>query len=444
MKTKLFIYLFLVILASSFVSASVNDYLDEFNNGEETCQALDAFYYSEYQDSFINYHKSTAPVIIQCCISEECTAVIFDLHNQQLLYDRSVKEIIDLNYLKFQIQSGNISKTYFVSEGANSCYFHGKDTLNQETANLVAQTTEEIALIVNTKKAKQVADTIKVARAVEIFSPFAIADFGLSYACNFQNKKLNKAVETLGTCNQYITDIGNNYAKSGYINSLSGCFTTARLELKDYYDNSISQVKCGLDKGINAVKGFWDWLTGLSKGNANAKLTVEKTECELAKEIANEIKDKEILLHHPRREGIFQEYANRINQKRADFNTQSIITNNAIIDIKNITPSWLKIIWNDMFYEPNYNLSEEKQIISKLNGQVRSCDKLYKQLKYNSAINCLQNIETNISTMKDKIIDENNTERKIDHNIIGWIIGILIALAVGYYILHKEREKRGY
>ena len=151
------------------------------------------------------------------------------------------KELIDLNFIKYSINQGDLTKSSFVTKGVNSCYYHGEDKLRDESLNLVADTAEEIVTGQNTKQTKQVAKAIKTARALDIISPFNLANFGVSVACKFNNDKIKKAIEKISECNLYLSNIQGHYAQTGYVYTLGNCLDVARANFKDYHDDGFSK-----------------------------------------------------------------------------------------------------------------------------------------------------------------------------------------------------------
>lgn len=432
---KYLLLLFVFIGCIALVSAyDTSEYIKEFSNEGETCEAIDVFEYHQYEPTWwsSNHFSQTIPVFYHCCKEDYCTTIIIDLNGKSLMKNDYYFELIDLNYIKFSMNNGNLTKTSFVSMGLNSCYYHGSDKLNQESLNLVADTAETIALTQKSKKAKQVVDVVKTARALAIVSPFSIANFGLSVACDYNNKKIEDAIEKIAECNLYLSNIQNHYARTGYVYKLDTCLDEARADFKEYRDMDLSKIKNVADKTINIIAAIINFLKGLFEDptNINADFSVEKTEYEIAGEIYNEIKDKELYLHNPYKNNVFEKYAARIIQKRNDYNKTKIEANFAYTISYNNKPNSINVFFSDIFNEPNYNLSEANQLYKSTRAAHNSCELMYKQTKYNSAIECMSIVNQGYDSSNLVFERENEIVREFDNRWKTALIVIAILLIV--------------
>jgi hypothetical protein len=105
MKNVAFIFVLVIILILSSSSAfayDTSEYLEEFSNEGEVCQAIDIFEYHQLDPQWWNnnYISQTIPVFYQCCKDDSCTTIIVDFKEKGLMRDKSYKELIDLNYIK--------------------------------------------------------------------------------------------------------------------------------------------------------------------------------------------------------------------------------------------------------------------------------------------------------------------------------------------------------
>jgi hypothetical protein len=437
MKKGTLIFALLIFLAlnvTSVLAYDTSEYLEEFSNNGETCDAIDIFEYNQYDPQWwsANHFSQTIPVFYYCCKEDYCTTIIVDLKNKQLMKDDYYLELIDLNYIKYSMNVGNLTKTSFVSKGLDSCHYHGQDKLNQESLNLVADTAETIALTQKTKQAKQIVDAVRTARALEIVSPVSLADLGISVACHYNDKKIKVAIEKIAECNLYLSHIQNNYAQTGYVYILDTCLDEARENFKEYRETDVAKIKNVADKTINIFAAIFNFFKDLFENptNLNADFKVEKTEYEIAGEIYDEIKDKKLYLHNPHKNAIFEKYAKRIIQKRNDYNKTKINTSLAYAIAYKNKPNMIKLFFSDIFNEPNYNLSEANQLYTNAKVTYKSCETMYAQVKYNSAIKCMNIAKQGFDASTDIFKRENLIERSFDER---WenaliIIGILIAI----------------
>ncbi len=436
MVKKLLLIIGICLVFVSLVNAyDSNEYLNEFSSDGESCDAIDIFAYKQVEKRWWNkYHLSqTIPVLYYCCKGEECVAIFADVQGKSLMIDYSYYELIDLNYIKYSIAQGNLTITSFVSTGIDSCYYHGGDKLMSETINLVADTSEKIALTQKTKKAKQVVDFVRTTRSLNIINPLNLADFGLSVACKYNNNKIKKAIEKLTECNLYLSNIRNNYAEAGYVNRLETCLDTAREDFEIYRQDKLAIAKHRLDKSANFIKEVFKFNI--------LEFNVADTEYDTAGKIYEEIKDKKLYIHNPRKESIYQKYASRILSKRANYNIIRTEVENQIIHISNITPNFLTLFFTDLFYEPNFNISQGKKLLSDSKKAFYYCDQLRAQDKYNSAIACQK--ETN-NWIKDstKIVEQEiSISRHLDQRwktaLIALAILITAFIFIKFFILNK-------
>lgn len=439
MRNILCLILVCIFLVPFSLALEPSDYLKEFNNQGETCQVADIFHYQQWEPIWWqnNRYVSTVATIYQCCEEEICVAIPIDIQSGNLLHDISVKELIDLNFIKSELHEGNLSETYFVNEGLDTCYFHGKKELTQESLNLAADTAEAIAATRNAKQAKQVVTVIKTARTLEILSPFSIADFSLSVACTFNSKKLEIAIETLATCNLYLRNIKNNFAQSGYTSELSRCYDKARGELKEYLESDLAKSKHYTDKTGNF---FHDLFTDPSKMLKEGEIT--DTEYEIAKAIYDNIPTQQILLTHPRKDEVFQKYVDRILQKQGAY----IVINNPVQErintLEEESPWKVEIWFSDIFTNPNFNITEGSSNLEKAKRDMIECRVLYNQNKFNSAIKCVEQAEVHLAQAEPIIQREINFKRSFDQQWIIIGIGIIIFVAVAIYLLRREPKNQ--
>ena len=432
----------LVFIPLSF-AYDTSEYVNEFSNDGEFCEPIDFFEYQQWNQRWwpFSHYSRAFPVFYQCCKNNECVAVIVDLNAKDLLKDEYFNELIDLNYIKYSLSSGNLTKTYFVSNGLDSCFPYGGEHLRKGSLNLVADTAEQIASVQKTKTAKQVSNVIYFARSLELISPFNVADFALSVTCNYNNAKIKKSIEKLAECNLYLSNIQNNFARTGYVYRLDTCFDEARLNLNEYHENEIAKIKNVVDKTANVLYVIYDFLRGLFEYplELRTNLSIEKTEYELAERISAEIAGKKAYIHNSDRERIFLNYANRIMEKRDKFNKKADIINQKITSVGNKIPNPIEVVFSDIFYEPNYNLSSARDLVDFSSKNYDYCSKLFSEVKYNSAVRCLNDSENNINNADSIITKEIAINRKFDErwNFIGFSI---VVFAIVSYILNLRRR----
>ncbi len=431
-KSKLVITLFLVLLLLiSFCTAEPEEFLNEFSNYNETCQIIDFFVYQ------IGFFSKKVPVLYNCCNQDDCTTIILDTNNNQLVPTEEFKELIHLNFIKYSLDNGNLTISSFTSHGMDACYFHGDDELRKETMNLVGETAEEIALAKKSKKAQQVVTTVRTAKAIEIISPFSIVDFSLSVACHYNNKKIKVAVEELLRCNLYLSNIRSNYAQKNYVMELNLCLDKARENFAIYKDSKVALVKHGIEKVGNAITAAFRWVN-----DPASNFEMEDTEYETASRIYNEIAEKELFLYNSHVEEITTKYLVRINEKSNHYASIKNELLNQLNALSKISPNLITLIYEDIFFEPNHNISIDISTKNLVENNIDGCDRLFSDLKFNSAINCLINNDHIINQSHTNIQKDQETVRFFDprwkHTLIIGAIIISVAAILILFIMFRR------
>ena len=445
-KKLLLLTLLLIVLpnASHALEYNTNEYIDEFSENGEECNTIDIFEYHQWNPKWWDqkHLTKTIPTFYYCCKDDYCTTIIVDLEGKQLMKDDYYRELIDLNFIKYSLSTGNLTETSFVTNGIDSCKYHGKDKLNKESLNFVADAAEKISATQKTKQAKAVTDCIRTAKSLGAISSLKLADLGLSVICSYNNEKINIAIEKLTECNLYLSNIKNHYAETGYVNRLDTCLYDARYNFKEYQDDDVAKAKNIADKTGNWLSAGWKFLKDIiyEPQNAVSNFRVEETEYEIAEKIYDEIKNKKLYLHNPNKEKIFNKYAKRINQKREDYNTLNTQATNTIQKISNITPDFITITYYNIFYEPNFNLSEGEQLISLAKKNNIYCNLLYSEVKYNSAIKCSKDSINLIIEGKSIIDNELEISRNFDNRWEQFIIAGCICIII-FLIVKRELKK---
>ena len=172
------VILILLVLALNFslISAKASEeYISEFNIKGESCDITDAFIYDISDPIIFNEDNKfrMMPVIYSCCLdNKECVSIIFDINNKDFINDYYMKEIIDLNYIRYNLHNGNLSENYFDIKGLDLCNYFTLSDLKGESLNLASEIVESGALMVQTEKAYQVSKTVNTARKIGVIGKF--------------------------------------------------------------------------------------------------------------------------------------------------------------------------------------------------------------------------------------------------------------------------------
>ena len=184
-----------IVLTMSSIEAKAEDYLGEFSLESETCEIIDYFYYDIKCPTIFNSDSlcTRVPVFYACCKESECSTIIFDIQKKSFLEDKHAKELIDLNYIKYNLHNGNLSMIQFDLNGFDVCTYFGKKELRQESLNLGASVAQNIDPSLSNK--------INTAKKLGKVSKFNPTIFIASVGCNYDNDNLEVAMESLSKCN---------------------------------------------------------------------------------------------------------------------------------------------------------------------------------------------------------------------------------------------------
>ena len=118
--------------------------------------------------------------------------------------------------------------------------------------------------------------------------------------------------------------------------------------------------KHGTDSTINFFHAVWNFFVNLSSNSEKAisEFHIEETEYDIAGKIYDEIKDKKLYLYNPNKQTIWDQYSSRIIQKRSEFSIVESKVSKTRSDIDNFAPNPIGIHITNIFFEPNYNISD--------------------------------------------------------------------------------------
>jgi len=436
MKNKFFLLFFIIIMFMQIISAKTvsEEYSEEFNLNGETCQIIDAFVY-DISDPWIFYssHKMrTVPVIYQCCFeNESCTPIIFDVENKIFFNKKYTSEIIDINYIRHNLNNGNLSLNYFEVSGLDICDYFGMGNIKTESVNLASEVVSSGAVALGTEKAYQVAKTINTAKKVGIIGSFNPTNLVVGIACGYDDKKLKGALEILGQSNYYLSNINQGYSQEGYVKNLSAAMSLSKIYLDDYLRSLTAIARGGTNLIINFFKAIFDFST--QKKNT---LEVDKIEYQVAQDVLKQLHSNEPLLQNPNNQRIVQENLDRIT-----LNTQRVNEVYSLFVLeynkyKEIVPSKISIFLTNLFFEPNYNISEGKDCFSNSKYYKILSEKLYSQNKFNSVISMISKANESLDCSKPILERESQVERGFD-----WEIAIILLLIILVFLILRNFDK---
>lgn len=439
----------LLVTIPSLIASSADEYLTEFNNEGETCQIVDAFNYEIPSPTFFNsdHFASTVPVFYYCSTSESNILVVFDIYNRKFYDDNTLSDTIDLSYIRHNLNVGNLSDTNFIHSNIDVCNdLFGSDKLNQQSVNLAAKTIEAAKPLMTTQTAKDISTVIKIGKVAGTIKEFNPTTFVVSIGCNYNNKDLKRATETLAMCNAYLSNIGNGFTRYGYVNELSSCISTAKTTLKGYIDSPLSQVREVADTAyahITAlmVKPLSDFMQGKTPDLTNIK--IEETEMSIARRIYNNLGNNQLNLKHPQKNSIINQEKARIMEKETTYTHSLARLQNKYDSVRKIQPNVLNIWFTGLLMTPSYNLSLGIESINNASQKISIGQTMYNQYKFNSAITALITADTDIDSANVTFTRENAVVRKIkwSHIMYAIIIAVIVAFITMKVILSWQNDE---
>jgi len=444
----------MILILPNVLGADANEYLNEFNEVGEKCQIIDVFEYQITSPRIWdqNYYSSSVPVFYNCYSQEgENTIIIFDIYNQAFLEKEYISELIDLAYIKANLNNNVLSEYHFVSKGVDICNYFGADELNQESVNLVAQTAQAATPLMSIKTAKDVTEVIKIGKNLKVIGQFNPTNFIVGVGCGLNNKILKESVETLAKCNTYLFNIRNNIARKGYVAELDYCITDANIKLKKYIDDELSKLRDAVNQASNAAWGilrpFIQWYKDALSGSTNPKLgeiKIEETEMDIVKRIASQISDDTSYLYHPNKAIILSKHLTRIESKTNQYNSKYNLVMEKYDAVNKIEPSFIEIMFVDIFKNPDYNISLGKESLDNASKIIGRSKELFKQSRFNSAIDYINYAEVNVDTATEIIVREENIQRVWDNGVIVLVVAVAVFAMIGYMILRRNKQQKEY
>ena len=254
-----FLLMLFVFVGMGGATAS-QDYLNEFNIEGENCEVSDVFIY-DISDPWLfdsNNKYTTVPAIYTCCSEKSCVSLIFDIENKIFFKNNYMEEIIDLNYIRYNLHNGNLSENYFQTNGLDLCDYFGFKETKQQTLNLAFEAVESGALVVGTEKAYRVSRTIKTARNVGVIGKFNPAVLIAGVGCNYDDKRLDSVLENVVILNAYLKNINGGYSQEGYVSNLTNSLSLSKYYLGEYVKSPTAMTRGAISWILNAFKFLFD------------------------------------------------------------------------------------------------------------------------------------------------------------------------------------------
>jgi len=436
-KSILILSIFVVILMSiNIINATPEEYIEEFKNRDENCKIIDYFIY-DVKCPIIFYTNrlcSTVPVFYECCNNESCVTVIFDIENEKILNNNHNKELIDLNFIKFNLNNGNLSETQFNLKGFDICSYFSNKELRQESINLAASAAQGASIFMNIDNARKVKNSVNTAKKIGVVGKFNPATLIASVSCSYDNKNLNIAMESLAYCNVFLSNIKNNYAREGYLKELAGGVDAAKTNLNIYVNSDTAQVRGIINKIINIIVGIFKFFIELDLNKSN-ELNIEKTELEVSQEALQQISKYNPYLKNPFNYKVLENHDLRIAQKKNQFNNKYNPFILKYTEVKKYKPSKIKIFFTNLFMNPNYKISIALEDFKDAKYSKKKSEQYFKEFKFNSAINEIENADENLESAKEIFKREINVNRK--YNKLNLLLTFIFIILIVYLIYQK-------
>ncbi len=426
---SIFLFLFLLVNCSLSVNGGiVEDYEYEFSNPNETCSTIDYFVYDVPKPTFFDKDNkiSTTPTIYSCCLeNDSCTTIIFDVYGKNIFTKEGLKEVIDSNFIRYHIFKNDISSLYFINSGLSLCDSIGFGDSKRESLNLAAETVEAGLNLVKSEKVVEIVKTIQVARNLGLINKFNAASLVAGVTCDYDSKKLNLALEESLKFDIYINNLKNGYTYQGNLLEVSNSLERSRILLKEYTESPVAITKGAFDWLINVFKFLFGFAT-----NPQSTHEIAKTDYQLASESMSKASTYNSYLSNPLKESMAEDAENRITLKNNQFLLVYAVVVKQHDELKKIKPS--NILINNLFYEPNYNLTEGDNCFDNADQIKATAEVYYRDLKMNSGIRVLNNYSNSYLCAREVYERENLIEREIDG--FSLIFSIILVILILYLL----------
>jgi len=218
----LFICFFILIFMGIASAQQINpeEYLNEFNNVGETCNVVDAFFYTN------SINKLSFTSVYECCDGERCIRIPFDVQNKKEFSSQDLQESFNINFARDNIRNGGLKPSNYFPESFDVCSYFS-DKLPEQSRNLAvkaADSVEEFA----PKNAQKIYKTIRGAGfATGLISEFEIGVFVVGVGCNKLSKQENEAFFKVGECYNNIQSIESGATHYGITSQTYTCMQEA-------------------------------------------------------------------------------------------------------------------------------------------------------------------------------------------------------------------------
>jgi len=280
-----------------------------------------------------------------------------------------------------------------------------------------------------TENAVKVVSAINTAKKVGIlgnFNPVLLISGG---ACMYDNKKLNIVIQNLFLLDSYLNNINKGYSQEKYVSNLTNTMTSSKQLLEEYLKSPTAIARGGTNFIFNSIKFLLSFIF-----SPNEKHEIDKTEYQLVESVKNQIKNYDSLLINPNNDAILQKNNERINLKSDEFFMHYTPLKNEYNNITKINPSPIRVFLINLFFKPNFDLKNGSYCLEIAKNSLEIAEDNYNSLKFNSAINALNETESNLNCAIDVLTIENAEERRFD--ILAFCILILVILAL-YFLVKK-------
>lgn len=443
----LFIVLLCILSIPHTLALESKEYLNEFSNEGESCQFVSYLNYFTQEPFLIVFSQDilTVPVLYQCCKDSHCVNIIFDLQNEEFLSTERNNELIDIFYIQSNINSGKIDEdAYMIGDAFDICEYFGVDKLQKQTVSLSAEVAEVSKPLMNTKTKQVVTEVIKTGKITGAITKLNPETFIASAVCYSNTWGLNKAYEKLTECRGYLHNIKNSVSQEGQKTQLQTCNEDAKIVLNSYIDSPISKGRYAVNTVGNAITGFFGFVKDISDNPSEIpEFKMEKTSYEESQETLSKIQDFDKLMEDPYKYSKLNEFNTRIQQKNQYANTALVIVKENLTASKKSLPNVFEVFLTNIFYEPNYNLSQIDYDLMTAETNVRQSEGSLSRYKFNSVIQESSRVYDKLGIINSNIENELSIARIWDRR---WTIafyvtgGLIIFVIVGLFILNKRNS----
>ncbi|MCK5283510.1 MAG: hypothetical protein KAK00_08965 [Nanoarchaeota archaeon] len=153
------------------------------------------------------------------------------------------------------------------------------------------------------------------------------------------------------------------------------------------------------------------WLLDDPINNKDNKLELRESNYQAFKRTNDKIANVNLNIHDPSAESKADSVTINIERRKSLSNQKLVVLNDNQKVLKQSFPNPISVFFKDLFFEPNYNLSEAKLKYEKNNELLDQMKDFISRYRFNSALAIEVDVESNIVDSNEVINKEKSIKR---------------------------------